>query len=234
MLVTYHIVSDRNSQLHNATKLSCSFWNKFVVPETSIVIRLSVFTQFGNTIARAYEPYYRDGVKYGAVEFNTQFLDRFSQYEIVGTLIHEIGHTLGIGWDRWMNLFDAHTGKFNLDSTEIVPDLEKMLVETDYGPGTTLVHWDEMSFDKELMTGLKGDDEYVLPVTIDVMELLGHKIQERLTESRKLSDMIDDLRGVVFSQSDEATQINREAYVKTDIWEEIYSYQKSQFSQGLN
>jgi len=230
MLVTYHIVSDRNSKLHNAAKLSCSFWNKFIVPETPIVIRLSVFTQFGNTIARAYEPYFRDGVKYGVVEFNTQFLDRFSQYEIVGTLIHEIGHTLGIGWDRWMDLFDTNTGKFNQYATETVPDLNQMLVETDYGPGTTLVHWDELSFGKELMTGLKNDDEYLLPVTIDVMELLGHNIQEKLTEPQKLADIIDNLRGVVFSQSDEVTRINRDAYVKTDIWEEIYSHQRSQFS----
>ena len=227
MLFTYQIVSDRNSKLRNAAKLSCNFWNKYLIPEAAIVVRLSVFTQFGNTIARAYQPYYRDGVKYGVVEFNTRFLDDFSQYEIVGTLIHEIGHTLGIGWDKWMNLFDANTGEFTQNATDAVPELKDMRVETNYGPGTTLVHWDEEKFDKELMTGIKDDNEHVLPVTIDVMPLLGHQIKEKLEEPRKLASIIDELSEVVFSRSAEATDINRDVYIKTDVWEEIYSHQKT-------
>jgi hypothetical protein len=51
-LVTYKIVSDKDGKLKGAAKLSCSFWNKFVVAESSVVIRLGIFTSFSNTIAR--------------------------------------------------------------------------------------------------------------------------------------------------------------------------------------
>jgi len=93
-IITYHIVADRQGKLRAAAKLACDFWNRFIQPKSSVVIRLGIFTQFGNTIARAYEPYRRDGVVYGVVEFNTVYLSQFSETEIVGTIIHEIGHTL--------------------------------------------------------------------------------------------------------------------------------------------
>ena len=99
-LITYKIVSDNEGKLKGAAKLSCDFWNKFVVAKSSIVIRLGIFTSFGNTIARAYKPYSRNGTVYGRVEFNTKYLSTFSESETVGTIIHEIGHTLGFGWDK--------------------------------------------------------------------------------------------------------------------------------------
>ncbi len=172
-LITYKIVSDKDGKLKESAKLSCNFWNKFVLPSSSIVIRIGVFTSFGNTIARAYKPHDNNGIIYGQIEFNTNYLDSFIESEIVGTIIHEIGHTLGFGWDRWMELFDVSTGKFLQEYVDIVPDLLNMRVETDYGPGTTLSHWDEEYFDKELMTGFKDESVYVLPVTISVTSLSG-------------------------------------------------------------
>ena len=71
------------------------------------MIRLGVFTSNTSTIARAYKPYERDGVVYGIVEFNTKYLSTYSGNEISGTIIHEIAHTLGFGWDKWMELFDS-------------------------------------------------------------------------------------------------------------------------------
>lgn len=228
-LITYHITSDYQDMLRSSAKLACSFWNRYVQPESSIVVRLGTFTQFGNTIARAYRPFRRDGVVYGVVEFNTNYIDTFEQDEIVGTLIHEIGHTLGIGWDKWMEMFSHRTGQFHKRWVRKLPALENMLVETDYGPGTTLSHWDEQVFDKELMSGLKDDDEHVLPVTIDVMELLGHVVIEQLSVKRKLSELLDELRSVVFSRQEEAAQLVRDAYVETEIWEEIYDRQRTPF-----
>ena len=226
-LITYHITSDYRGMLRTSAQLACSFWNRFVEPESSIVIRLGKFTQFGSTIARAYRPFRRDGVVYGVVEFNTRYLDTFESDEIVGTLIHEIGHTLGIGWDKWMDMFSHQTGRFHKTWINKLPTLADMFVETDYGPGTTLSHWDEERFDKELMSGFKDDDEYVLPVTIDVLELLGHTVIERLPVKRKLAEVLDDLRMVVFTRQEEATRLVRDAFVETEIWEEVYDRKRT-------
>ncbi len=230
-LVTYFIVADLQGKLRAAAKLACDFWNRFIQPESSIVIRLGTFTEFGSTIARAYEPYRRDGVVYGRVEFNTVYLSRFSETEIVGTIVHEVGHTLGIGWDIWMSMFDHQTGRFLKLAIDQLSALKDMYVETDYGPGTTLAHWDEERYDEELMTGFKDTAEYVLPVTIDVLALLGHTIKERLTEPRKLEAILDEIRSIVFLRVEEAIQLNREAFVQTNIWEEIYSERRNPIKQ---
>jgi len=222
-IITYHIESDYKDALRGSARKACDFWNKFILPEGSIVIRLGTFTQFGNTIARAYRPYHRDGVKYGRVQFNTDFIDRLEPNEITATIIHEIGHTLGIGWDKWMTLFSKKTGRFYKHAVKRVPALKEMLVEKDYGPGTRLVHWDEATFDNELMTGLKNKDDQVFPVTIDVFELLGHTVIERLPKKRSLASILEELDSVVFTRMEDAVQINRDVLIETEIWEEVYS-----------
>ena len=222
-LITYKIVSDSNGRLKGAAKLSCSFWNRFVLANSSVVIRLGIFTSFSNIIARAYKPYTYQGVVYGRVEFNTKYLNTFTESEIVGTIIHEIGHTLGFGWDKWMELFDTSSGEFFPEYVKAIPDLADMRVETDYGPGTTLSHWDEELFDKELMTGFKDNPEHVLPVTISVTSLLGHAVAEELQAKTMLADILDELRDVIFTRIEEAKQLDRDHLEETTIWEEIYT-----------
>lgn len=222
-LITYKIDSDVSGRLKSAARTACNFWNRFVRPKKSIVIRLGIFSSFGNVIARAYEPYEEAGVTYGRVEFNTRFLNEFSPTETAGTVVHEIGHTLGIGWDKWMSLFNPATGKFKAMPVKRLPALKDMSVETDYGPGTTLVHWDEEQFGAELMTGLKNDSEFVLPVTIDVLRLLGHTVLERLTKKTALDALLLEVSAVQFQQKDFAKSLNLDHFVETPIWEEIYS-----------
>ncbi|MFQ3226812.1 MAG: hypothetical protein ACI8RW_000190 [Porticoccaceae bacterium] len=222
-IITYHIESDYKDALRDCAKKSCDFWNKYLQPQSPIVIRLGTFTQFGNTIARAYRPYHRDSVKYGRVEFNTTFIDLLDSNEITATAIHEIGHTLGIGWDKWMTLFSKRTGRFYSHVIKKVPALKDMRVETDYGAGTTLVHWDEATFTNELMTGIKSENDKVLPVTIDVLELFGHTILERLTSPRSLESILTELDSMIFSRVEDAIQLNRDVLTETEIWEEIYS-----------
>jgi hypothetical protein len=228
-LITYHIVSDQQGKLRSAAKLSCNFWNRFILPESPIVIRLGTFTQWGTTIARAYYPYRQNGTVYGVIEFNTNYLSQFSENEIVGTIIHEIGHTLGMGWDAWMTLFSHSTGCFYKRFIKKLPALAKMRVETDYGPGTTLAHWDEQRHDEELMTGFKDSAEHVLPITIEVMVLLGHEVIEKLGRKRPLEEVLDELRAVMFLRVEDAEKLNREAFVKTHIWEEIYTDKRTSF-----
>jgi hypothetical protein len=219
-LITYKIVSDIDGKLKQAARVACNFWNRFVLPNSSIVVRLGVFTANNSTIARAYKPYEKDGVVYGIVEFNTKYLSTFSRNEISGTIIHEIGHTLGFGWAKWTELFDSK-GVFTRAATNALDDLKDMRVETDFGEGTKYSHWDEQRHDEELMTGFKDNTEHVLPVTIRIMELLGHRVVEELPQKTDLGTLLDALSQVVFSRQAEAKTINLDHFEQTDLWENI-------------
>ena len=220
-MITYKIVSDQDSKLKQVARIACNFWNRFVEPKQSIVIRLGIFTQNSNTIARAYKPYENEGIRYGRVEFNTKYLMNFNDFEIAGTIVHEIGHSLGIGWDVWQELYDRNTGQFNSKSIRKLKSLQNMEVELDGGPGTAFSHWDEDKFDKELMTGFQDQGEHVLPVTIDLMRVLGHKVIERLEEKTALAELLRDAASVVFSRQDEAIRLNLDYFEQTEILETI-------------
>ncbi|MDA4845740.1 DNA/RNA non-specific endonuclease [Hoeflea poritis] len=220
-LITYKITADMGQRLKTGARIACNFWNRFVVPNYSIVIRLGIFTQSSNTIARAYKPYAKDGVRYGRVEFNTKYLAQFTENEIAGTIIHEIGHSLGIGWDEWDGLFSRKTGKFKRKAVSQLATLEEMEVELDGGSGTALAHWDEYRFDKELMTGYQDQGEYVLPVTIDLMGVLGHQVSERLLVRTPLDELLNDAASVVFSRQDEVRQLDLEHFEETELFENI-------------
>ena len=176
----------------------------------------------GFVIARAYKPYANDNTVYGPIEFNTKYLDLLDNYDIAGTVIHEIGHTLGIGWDKWQDLFNRYTGEFRPEYWEEVPDLQDMTVETGFGPGTRYSHWDEKKFNLELMTGFKDRMEEVLPVTIAVMRLLGHTVIEELAKLTDLDELMEQADGVVFSRSGDVEKIDKSHSEKTEIMEELY------------
>lgn len=220
-LITYKIVSDVEGKLKNAARVACNFWNRYLIPDYSVVIRLDIFTSNSHVIARAYRPYEEDGVHYGVVEFNTKYLTTFSRNEIAGTIIHEIGHSLGVGWSDWENLFDKTSGEFKDFAINMLDDLKDMRVETDYGSGTQYSHWDEKRHGEELMTGFKDKREHVLPITIDVMELLGHQIAERLPQKTDLNLLLDVLAQVVFTRKFDAKALNLDHFEKTEIWENV-------------
>lgn len=221
-LITYKIVSDMDDRLKEAARIACNFWNRFLEPGFSVVIRLGTFTQLNNTIARAYRPYEDSGVKYGVVEFNTRFLATYTPFETAGTIVHEIGHSLGIGWSDWQALFDKTTGKFKSAAIQRLPALQAMEVERDGGSGTALSHWDEELFDKELMTGYKDrSGETVMPVTIDVMRLLGHTVSERLEVTRPLEAVLGEVANMVFSRQDDARSLNLDHFEQTEMFETI-------------
>lgn len=221
-LITYDIVSDKDNKLKTAIRIACNFWNRFIIPESSIVIRLGTFMSKSFVIARAYKPYSNKDVIYGLIEFNTKYLDQFNNYRIAGTIIHEIGHTLGIGWDKWLSMFDPYNGEFFDSYIRDLPSLQHMTVETDYGQGTQYSHWDEKSFNLELMTGFKDPMEEVLPVTIDVMALLGHTVIEKLEVLTDLDVLMRQAEDVVFSRTGEAEKLDKRYVKETEIIEELY------------
>ena len=220
-LITYKIVSDLDDRLKLAARTACNFWNRFIEPAYSIVIRLGIFTQTSNTIARAYKPYEKDGVRYGQVEFNTKFLVDYTPNRTAGTIAHEIGHSLGIGWDLWSEMFDHGTGKFSEAAIGKLQLLEAMDVELNGGPGTAFSHWSEATFDKELMTGYKDTGEHVLPVTIELMSLLGHTVVEGLAQTTSLDALLEEVANMVFSRQDEARKLDLEHFERTELFETI-------------
>jgi hypothetical protein len=230
-LITYKIVADVGGKLKQSARIACNFWNRFVIPSYSVVIRLGIFTADNSTIARAYRPYEEKGVRYGVVEFNTKYLDKFAINEVAGTVVHEIGHTLGIGWEAWEDLFDSSSGEFKQSAIAVVDELKNMRVETDFGPGTQFSHWDEDTHDNELMTGFKDDAENVLPVTIKVMSLLGHTVAEHLPKQIDLDTLLTALSQMSFSREAEAKALDLDLYVETEVWEHIPHDQPLQDNQ---
>jgi len=71
------------------------------------------------------------------------------------------------------------------------------------------------------MTGIKDPAEHVLPVTIDIMQLLGHQVCERLPQQADLDTLLRALSVVAFSRKDEARAIDRDHFEVTEICEEI-------------
>lgn len=111
-LITYKIVEDHEGRLKAAARTACNFWNHHIVPTDHIVIRLGLYTEDDESIACSHEPYTRSGVTYGRVAFNTKYLGGYGPVEVAATITHEIGHTMGFGWKKWMTLFRHTTGRF--------------------------------------------------------------------------------------------------------------------------
>jgi hypothetical protein len=222
-LITYEITSNDDSILRPAAKISCNFWNRFIAPNMPIVMRLGLKTEDNDFTASSYEPVKVNGILYGEIKFNTKFLYQYSVEEAAATIIHELGHTLGFGWYDWLHLFDHETGKFRPEYTQSVKALGSMRAELDGQDGSRLSHWDEeTTYSNELMTRMKNRVEYVLPVTIEVMKLLGHNVKEHLTEKTLLSTLIDEAKVQQFQRYEELLAIDTK-YPKhqTEVLEHI-------------
>lgn len=222
--ITYKVISDSGDRLKTAARTACNFWNRFLEPRLPIVLRLDTFTRYDNVIAGAYTPYEQNGVRYGRIDFNTRFLFSDTPERLAGTLIHEIGHTLGMGWEAWTPLFHHHNGLFKQEAIDQLAELANMEVERQGGAGTAYSHWDEDRFDQELMTGwreLPGIDEHVLPITIDVMALLGHQVIERLPGLTPLKDLIRETSGRIFSRQDEVQNLDLDYFEETELFETV-------------
>jgi len=97
-----------------------------------------------------------------------------------------------------------------------------MYAETDFGPGTQYSHWDEERYNAELMTGIQDDAEYLTPATIQVMQMLGHKINECPAIDTPLKNILSEVEGVQFTRIGDVADIVLDHFEKTEVWEERY------------
>eukprot|EP00514_Thraustochytrium_sp_LLF1b_P005189 CAMPEP_0184515744 /NCGR_PEP_ID=MMETSP0198_2-20121128/4656_1 /TAXON_ID=1112570 /ORGANISM="Thraustochytrium sp., Strain LLF1b" /LENGTH=386 /DNA_ID=CAMNT_0026906013 /DNA_START=111 /DNA_END=1268 /DNA_ORIENTATION=- len=77
------------------------------------------------------------------------------------TVLHEMGHVIGVGGAQWQSLIrnangaqPTFTGATSRRGLQLIGGGNgEANVEQDGGGGTALAHWDEETFDNELMTG---------------------------------------------------------------------------------
>lgn len=175
-------------KLAKAAKIACNFWNGHITPKQNIVLQIDIFDGTGSTtIARTYKPFEENNTRYVKIEYSSTKL-WFTEF-ISTVLMHEIAHGLGFGWEALDALYDKETGKFHQQHIDELPELAQMEIELDYGPATRYAHWDEEKFGNELMTGIFNVGKtHVLPITIRVMKLLGHKLDIVPQTTLKLND----------------------------------------------
>jgi Leishmanolysin len=136
---------------------------------------------------------------YGLMFFDTDDLDFLAQVGIFDeVVVHEMGHVLGIGtlWNFGRSLLvGANTqdprfvGPLGIAGYHEVGGRGISIpVEEGFGPGTRLSHWDEETFEKELMTGFIGTKGAPLSVmTIGSMGDLGYQVSAATADKYRVS-----------------------------------------------
>ena len=100
---------------------------------------------------------------YGIMFFDSEDLDFIESLDLLDeVIIHEMGHVLGFGtlWGFERELLiklDTRTPRFigpaAIRQWHLLGGRGRVPVEGQFGPGTRFAHWDEATFDNELMTG---------------------------------------------------------------------------------
>jgi hypothetical protein len=136
---------------------------------------------------------------YGIMFFDSADLEFLGQAGIFDeVVVHEMGHILGIGtlWNFGRSLLqgaNTQDPRF-VGPMGIAGYLEvggrgiSIPVEEGFGPGTRLSHWDEETFDKELMTGFIGTKGAPLSVmTIGSVGDLGYQVSAATADKYRVS-----------------------------------------------
>ena len=136
---------------------------------------------------------------YGIMFFDSADLDFLAQFGIFDeVVVHEMGHILGVGtlWNFGRSLLQ---GAATQDPRFVGPQgiagyVEvggrgiSIPVEEGFGPGTRLSHWDEETFDKELMTGFIGTKGAPLSImTVGSMADLGYQVSGATADRYRVS-----------------------------------------------
>jgi Leishmanolysin len=147
---------------------------------------------------------------YGFMFFDTDDLAFLEDLGILDeVVVHEMGHVLGIGtlWDfapdRDLLQGTTQDPRF-VGPAAIAGYLDvggrgiSVPIEEDFGPGTRLFHWDEETFDEELMTGFIGTGRSPLSImTIGSMDDLGYVVSTAPAEKYQVSGRQERVAGDV-------------------------------------
>ena len=111
-------------------------------------------------------------------------------------VLHEMIHSLGFG-TVWQNegiveVTTDESGEAVAEysgesaSAQEPTDADSPVVETDGGTGTAYGHWDEETYDNELMTGTIDENNYISDMTLGALEDLGYEIDYTIDVSNYL------------------------------------------------
>ncbi len=139
---------------------------------------------------------------YGIMRFDSEDVPKLeAEGSFSGTILHEMGHVLGIGslWrDHGLLSFEGSecleatsvgfTGAAAKSEYAALGGSDDVPVENDHGRGTKCGHWDEETFDTELMTGF-AEGTLPLPLsrmTIASLEDLGYVVDKNVADPYQL------------------------------------------------
>jgi hypothetical protein len=149
---------------------------------------------------------------YGLMFFDVADLGVLEQFEILDeVIVHEMGHVLGIGtlWDFGRDLLQGTAADPRFVGPAAIAGYVEVggrgisvPVEEDFGPGTRFSHWDEETFDEELMTGfisLKGDSPLSV-ITTGSMSDLGYVATNATADRYRVSGRQERVAGDVTAE----------------------------------
>jgi hypothetical protein len=134
---------------------------------------------------------------YGVMFFDTDDLAFLQQNNVLDeVVVHEMGHVLGIGtlWNFGRTLLQGTATDPRFVGPNAIAGFHAVNgrgatipVEEDGGPGTRFGHWDDDTFDTELMTGFIGLGESPLSVmTVGSMADLGYVVNNNAADSYRV------------------------------------------------
>ena len=142
----------------------------------------------GNVLGSAGPDRYRSSwlPYHGSMRFDSADIENlFQSGQLDEVVLHEIAHIIGIGtiWGQGRLGFQSggqYTGQFALAEYRILagnPNASFVPVETDGGAGTAFGHWDEQTFNNELLTGfLDSGANPISRMTIAALRDFGYTV----------------------------------------------------------
>jgi hypothetical protein len=149
---------------------------------------------------------------YGLMFFDTDDLAFLEQNDILDeVVVHEMGHVLGFGslWNFGRSLLQGSTADPRFVGPNAIAGYHdvggrgsSVPVEENGGPGTAFSHWDEETFDEELMTGFIALGQSPLSVmTIGSMQDLGYVVDPTAADRYHVSGRQERVAGDVTSSA---------------------------------
>ncbi len=135
----------------------------------------------------------------GVMQFDiADVIDMAKKNTLPDVIFHEMGHVLGFG-NLWQtdNLKNS-TGYIGIHALAAYQTLSKLTtatsipIETNGGSGTAGVHWDDLTFGSELMTGYTSNG--VMPLsamTIGALEDLGYSVDYSKADSYSMPTRVE-------------------------------------------